>query len=222
MATTPPRRPFTLLDSLVLLAAIAGGLGLTRSLAGLRSVGAYEAVDYYPRGHRDPTGKLTMSTAAYFHDDYKPSGRAQAVAYWTQRAAFWPCPCLAAWTLTCLVLTYRNSRPARRKLFRRPGFMAGLAWAVGLLAAALSNQAALATWAVPAAPALIWRDWWFLTWFWLPRTAGYAVTVTWMTLALSGRFEAGSGWPDRLGTVAGVCWVALGFLSLLTSWLIAF
>ncbi len=56
-------------------------------------------------------------------------------------------------------------------------------------------------------------------WFNLPKWAGFAVAACWVTLALGNRFEAGGEWRDRLGFVLGGCWIGLGLLSLLASWL---
>jgi hypothetical protein len=101
--------------------------------------------------------------------------------------------------------------------------MAGLAWIIGFSAVAVSSPGVSAAWTLPGATATVfWRDWWFLTWFDVPRAAGYAVALAWITLALTGRFEADRGWQDRLGRLLGSCWIGLGFLSLLASWLAMF
>jgi len=65
MTSMPQRRPFTLLDSLVLLAATAGGFAMTRSLAGLQAIDRMESVDYVDRGSHDPPGRLTTFKAVY-------------------------------------------------------------------------------------------------------------------------------------------------------------
>src|SRR4029077_6576191 len=131
---------------------------------------------YYSRGTRLPSWGMSL-------------------AYWVQRATFWPAPSLAAWTLAVLTLTFCPSRRPRHRILRRAGVMAGLAWIMGFSAVAVSSPGVLAAWTLPGAAATVyWRDWWFLTWFDLPRAAGYAVALAWTTLALSGRFEAGCGW----------------------------
>ena len=120
-------------------------------------------------------------------------------------------------------LTCCTSRIPRHRMLRRPGTMAGLAWIMGFAAVAMASPGVVVVWTFPGATAAVyWRDWWFLTWFDLPRAAGYTVALAWITLALSGRFEADGGWQDRLGTLLGSCWIGLGFLSLLASWLSMF
>jgi hypothetical protein len=218
------RRPFSLLDSLVLLAATACGFAVTRSLAGLQTIDRMESVDYLVRGSEDPPGKRTSFKSQYYGRGAinRPTS-GQSLAYWIQRVTFWPCPCLAAWTLAVLPLTSCTSRMPRRQILRRPGMMAALAWIMGFSAAAVTSPGALAAWTSPGgALTLYWQDWWFLTWFDLPRAAGYAVALSWITLALSGRFKADSGWQDRLGMLLGSCWIGLGFLSLLGSWMSEF
>ena len=216
-------RPFTLLDSLILLAATAGGLAMTRSLADLQGIDRMEAVDYKHRGSDDPPGKLTTFKSQYYARGNGLSTRGMRMAYSVQRAAFWPCPCLAAWTLAVLTLSCCDSRSPRRQSLRRLGTMAGVAWIMGFSAVAMTSPGVVVAWALPGAVATVyWRDWWFLTWFDLPRTAGYSVAVAWVALVLSGRTEADCGWQDRLGTILGSCWVGLGFLSLLAPWLAIF
>jgi hypothetical protein len=224
MSPMTRRRPFTLLDSLVLLAATAGGFAVTRSLAGLQAIDRMEFVDYRDRGSEDPAGKLTTFKSQYYARGTRLPGWGMCMAYWVQRAAFWPCPCLAAWTLAVLTLTCCTSRMPPRRILRRTGTMAGLAWIVGFSTVAVASPGVLlAARTFPgAAVTVYWRDWWFLTWFDLPRAAGYAVALAWISVALNGRFGADCGWHDRLGTLLGSCWIGLGFLSLLGSWLTMF
>ena len=223
MTPRTQRRSFTLLDSLVLLAATACGFAATRGLAGLHEITRMEAVDYGDRESGDPPGKFTTFTSHYYARGSRLSTWGMRRAYWVQRAALWPCPCLAAWTLAVLTLTCCTSRVSRRRVLRRPGTMAGVAWIVGFSAAAVVSPGVLLIWRhYPGSPPVYWRDWWFLTWFDLPRTAGFAVAVAWITLALSGRVQADCGWQDRLGRLLGSCWIGLGILSLLASWLSMF
>jgi hypothetical protein len=223
MTPRAQRRPFTLLDSLVLLAATACGFAVTRSLTGLQAIDRMESVEYRDRGSEDPPGKLTTFKSQYYARGSRLPSWGMCMAYWVQRAAFWPCPCLAAWTLAVLTLPCCTSRIPRRRMLRRPGTMAGLAWIMGFAAVAMASPGVVVVWTFPGATAAVyWRDWWFLTWFDLPRAAGFTVALAWITLALSGRFEADGGWQDRLGTLLGSCWIGLGFLSLLASWLSMF
>jgi len=220
MTAMTRHRPFTLLDSLVLLAATACGLAVTRSLAGLQAIDRMESVDYQDRGSLDPSGKLTTFKSQYYTRGNGLSTGGMRMAYWAQRAAFWPCPCLAAWTLALLALTCCASRAPTGRSLRRLGTMAGVAWIMGFSVVAMTSPGVVVAWALPGSVATVyWRDWWFLTWFDLPRAAGYSVAVAWIALVLIGGTEADCGWQDRLGTILGSCWVGLGFLSLLASWL---
>ena len=217
-------RRFTLLDCLVLLAATASGFAATRSLAGLQAIDRMETVDYKDRGSEDPPGKLTVFKSQYYARGSRFPTWGTHMAYWAQRVTLWPCPCLAAWTLAVLTLTSCTSRIPGHQMLRRPGMIAGLAWIMGFCTLAVASPGILlAEWALPgAARTVYWRDWYFLTWFDLPRAAGFAVALAWITLAFSGRFEAECGWQDRLGRLLGSCWIGLGFLSLLASWLSMF
>ena len=67
-----------------------------------------------------------------------------------------------------------------------------------------------------------WRYWWVYTWFALPRHAGFAVALAWLGLVLGGRWVSDRGWLDRAGRALGWCWIVMGSLSLLSSWLLAF
>lgn len=213
------RRHFTLLDALALIAATAVGLAMTRSFDDVRGIDLMESVDYRNRGANDPPGKWTTFKALYSPTDTSRPTRAMRVAYWLERAAFWPCPCLAAWTLAVLTLACLAPGMPRHDVLRRPGTLAALAWVMSFLAVATSSPMSLVG-RLGGVVTLYWRDWWFLTWFALPRAAGSAVAVSWATLALSGRFETDGEWRDRLGTLLGLCWIVLGFLSQLCVWLL--
>jgi hypothetical protein len=215
------RRPFTLLDSLVLLAATAWGLAMTRDFPNLLTIVQAQSVVYAERRDGDPPARMTSFKAALDPRDIA-SGLTHRTAVWAGTAVYWPGPCLAAWTLAVLILSFVNPGAPAREVLGRPGVVAGLAWVVGLTAAAVSTPGALIG-RVPPGLALtaFWREWWFLTWFDLPRGAGFAVAVSWLTLCLCGRFAPRGEWPDRLGVILGLSWMALGSLSLALSWLFA-
>jgi hypothetical protein len=44
--------------------------------------------------------------------------------------------------------------------------------------------------------------------------ASFCVAGAWLTLALARRWRPAPTWPDRLGRLVGVLWVAAGALSL--------
>jgi hypothetical protein len=220
MTPMPRSRPFTLRDALALVMATAAGLGATRSLADLQWISTLASVD--TRGVQ----RCGWVVAAFSPSDSpRPQGVSHAT-YWSQRIAFWPCPCLAAWTLAVLALAFLPPRPPWRRLLRRPGILAGLAWIASFSAVALVSPPTLFRWSglIPPfrggpLPPFYWQGWWMYTWFVLPKAAGFAVAISWLTLALSGRWAADRGWPDRLGRLLGSCWIGLAVLRLLASWL---
>ena len=215
---TRPRR-FTLLDALALVMATAAGLAATRSLFDIKYVSDLASVEI-----RDGTRCGWVIAALSPSDAARPQALSHAT-YWSQRLAFWPCPCLAAWTLAVLTLASLPPHPPWRRLLRRPGIQAGLAWVAGLSAVAIASPPTVFRWSglFSAAgggpmPPLNWRGWWVHTWFALPGAAGLAVAVSWLSLAISGRWAADGAWPDRLGRLLGACWIGLGVLRLLASW----
>jgi len=213
MTPKPRSRPFTLLDALALVMATAIGFAATRSLADLQWTSILASVDI-TGGNRAGWVVAAFSPS----NTARPQGLSYAT-YWSQRIAFWPCPCLAAWTLAVLALALRRPRPPRRRLLRRPGTLAGLAWMASFFAVALVSPPTLFRWS-GLLPPFDWQGWWVLTWLALPKAAGFAVAISWLTLTLSGRWVADRGWPDRLGRLLGSCWIGLGVLRLLASWLL--
>lgn len=213
MAPSPRSRPFTLFDALALVLATAVGLAVTRSLAIFEYATRLDRVVFPDRSF----GFMRIL------DGYSPSVKLPSegisfATYWSQRVAFWPGPCLAAWTLAVLALALRPPRPPRRRLLRRPGTLAGLAWIASFFAVAVVSPPTVFLWS-GRLPPFDWQGWWVLTWLALPKAAGLAVAVSWLTLALSGRWVADRGWPDRLGRALGSCWIGLGVLRLLSSWM---
>jgi hypothetical protein len=207
-----PRSPrFTLRDALVLIMATAVGFAATRSLAKVRYVSTLVS------GEMSEGTRFGWVAAAYSPAD---SPRPQALShasYWCQRIAFWPCPCLATSTIVALTLAFLRCDPPRKRLLRQPGILAGLAWIASFLVVAVASPPTVFQWSSPVPP-FYWYGWWIQTWFALPKVAGFAVANSWLSLALSGRWAAVRGLPDRLGRLVGSWWIGLGVLRLLASW----
>ena len=212
MAATPRSRPFGLSDALLLIAATALGLAVTRSLSGFLAIDRSESINYRRNGPT-PIGHRTTLSRAYVEIGPPPTSYVAHVRFWIERAVFWTCPCLLAWTLAVLARAVLSPRRPRFKLLRQPGIMAGVACLTAFCVAALESPAMLVTWWPRTAPPTFhWEDWWLFTWFNLPRTAGYSVALTWLVLILSGCWAANREWLDRLGRFLGLCWIGLALL----------
>jgi hypothetical protein len=110
-------------------------------------------------------------------------------------------PVLAACTVALFVLQLRQPRPRLRSLARRPGWVAVCAAVTGLAIAyvlvALKHAKGLGGWLLVEVSIL---------------PVGVAVAAAWVNLAVSGLWRPENQWIDRLGRVAGVCWIAVTFL----------
>jgi hypothetical protein len=216
MAPASRSRPFGLFDGLVLVAATALGFAVTRGLSDFQAIDRSESINF--RNGPTAIGHRTTLSSAYGEIGPPPASRIAYVRLWIQRAAFWPCPCLAAWTLAVLAISALSPRGPKFRSLRRPGIMAGVACVAAFCVAAVESPGMLVTWWPKTAPPTFhWEDWWTFTWFTLPRAAGYSVALTWLVLILSGRWAADRGWLDRLGRFLGLCWIGLAFLTVLGS-----
>jgi hypothetical protein len=196
---------------------------MTRSLSGFRAI---SRLDIVGSGDRGTTGQEQVRAGVNFalgQADTPPSRWLPYAAYFIPRAVFWASPCLAALTFSVLIMAFVPPRPSRYRLLRQPGIMAAAALVAALGVTAILAPQTLTGRPTPAPSSLMhWQDWWAITWFALPRTAGYAVALCWLTLFVSGRWAANRGWLDRLGRLLGSCWISLGFLSVLAPWLAIF
>jgi hypothetical protein len=184
--STSPRRPFNLLDAMVLLAATAVGLAVARAMA----------------------RKLWGSTK--LNEPYN-SEVLQQVTRWTVLCL----PFLVAWTIAVLLLQMlsRRPRPGPDDLLCQPG-----AAACGAAALAITTEAVIVLVMGLMSPktsslrenvpqVLVW----VLTHHYMCQLGmpGLAVTVAWMALALSGRWQPEPNWLDRTGRSMGLVWVVL-------------
>ena len=217
MAAAPRSRPFGLSDALLLVAATALGLALTRSLSGFLAIDRWESIGYRRDGPT-PIGHRTTLSRSYGEIGPPHASQVAHVRLWIDRVAFWPCPLLITWTLTVLAKAVLSAPRPRFKSLRQPGIMAGVACLAAFCLATLESPMMLVTWwPKTARPEFYLEDWWLFTWFALPRAAGYSVALTWLVIILSGRWAANRGWLDRLGRFLGLCWIALASLTVLGS-----
>ena len=222
MTKTEGSRPFGLRDALALVAATALGFALTRSLSDFRSISRFDIVANGNRGLSDDEYIRAGVNFAYSRASTAPSRWTPYAGYLLQRTVFWPSPCAAALALSVLVMAWIAPREQQYRSLRRPGVVAALASVAAFcVTAVLSPQTLLGGTPAISQP-LHWKEWWALTWFTLPRTAGYAVAVSWLSLFVGGHWAADRGWLDRLGRLLGYYWIAQGFLSVLAAWLAMF
>jgi hypothetical protein len=209
------RSHLTVLDLLVLVAATATGLALTRSLPEHLAIRrhihvAVRASETTITGWGMGERVAVMSPAARPFRT-RPS-------YWLIHLGYWTAPCLASWSLAATALEFRRPGRSLRRLARRPGPAAGLALLLAMLAESIRffqfSFEHGRSWSVD------WAGWgpWAVYWISLPRIAGFAVAVSWLTLALSGRWMSESGATGWLGRAIGAGWIVLAFLNVLGDW----
>jgi hypothetical protein len=221
-------RPFGILDACVLIGATCAGLALSRGCIDLVSISSIDVVTL-PRssGGASWLSARTCQNAAYFSEyigQYFSQSWCGLAAYACQRVAFWVCPFLLMWSAAVAVLAFVPPRPPVWRLVRRPGIAACVAViaAFAALTIALPGTLIAPTTFGGGPLAVNWPAWRIAAFFALPRTAALAVIVSWLTLAQSARWRPESTWLDRLGRALGACWICLGLIRLVASWLPVF
>lgn len=206
----------SLSDLIILVAATALGLGLTRPLP------AYVAKDWYSHVYTEigVRGGTAMSLNNMGHG-FAPAGPPldRRPSYWLSHVPYWTGPCLAIWTYAALLMGPHGPGRWPSRLARRQGMAAGLALTLAL---AFKLVQCLQLSIGPGVS--LSRDWQvFYNYFWtsLPDLAGYSVGASWLTLALSGRWSVGSGGGERLGVALGWCWIVMAVSSEVGVWCFA-
>jgi hypothetical protein len=182
---TKPERRFTLLDAMILVAATAVGIALSKAWPGPETYEVSLAI-FGP--------KLLRSLGPVTH---------RIIASW---------PIVAIWTAALIALRLRRPRPASRRLFAPPGIAACVVALVVMLLKWLECGGYVVLhndWVRNVrdiSPLSLSR-------VILDATAspviGYGVAAVWASLALARRWRPEPGWIDRAGRVVGLLWIVL-------------
>jgi hypothetical protein len=128
-------------------------------------------------------------------------------------------PYLTALTVVLIVLCFFGARSALRRSHRQPGVVALVAAVVGIIAAVIIRAGpTLRHFRQPYAQ-LPFEHTLLILWGWCGRLAGLCVVACWVTLALGGRWRPERNWIGRVGRFVGVLWVASLPLWIAYSWL---
>ncbi len=199
-------RPFSLFDAMVLVAAMAFGLG------GLRV--ANSNLGELAEAFRE-------SVTAIVHPEEGWSAWAWALYQIYGIAASFSIPFACALTLAVLLLRFRRPRPGIRRLSRQPGLAACFAAAVPLI----PSLVGLVGTAIVGGPTPTvfphgteWDRWIGYAFILVPAYTGAAVLGAWSLLLISRRWRAEPSWIDRLGRALGLYWIALILLPLWGLW----
>jgi hypothetical protein len=197
-----PVRRFSLLDALVLVAAIALGFAWVRAIE----------VRDSRRGFRTLSGW-----------DYVDLASTRLEKGWRTAEVY--LPVAAALTIALPVLACRRPGPGLRRLSRRPGFVAPAAVCVALLASA-AGAAAVTTRDDVFLRGHLSRvedhyDFSFpgdLIPSVGPAHCGLAVAVGWSLLILGRRWQPSPDWLDRSGRALGLFWLIWAAINVIEPW----
>ena len=193
---SPARRRFTLVDGMILVAAVAFGFGLLHS--------------WYPY--------CSMFWALFF--ERLPSLKAWSkdlIQYFLTLFLSSAMPFAVSATVATMGSRLRGPRPRSRRLARQPGWMACLAASLGLLSAWAFTWARYSTSSSfircchlsPPDDGMEYNTFSHVA----AQLAGFAVVVAWATLLAGRRWRAEPSWVDRLGRLVGLAWIAMGLMA---------
>jgi hypothetical protein len=207
MRPSPPARRFTLLDAIVLIAAVAVGIGWTKG--GWERLHPQDDADiayvnsYYTRLFMSPASPGTPPVAPSW---WSPVTRA---AEFVQVAA----PTVASLSMAVLILRFRRPRHPMRTIVRQPGSAAMIAAAAGLIVLAIEFVVNAAS-----EPVFRGRSIWpshgvaYDSIAYLARATpriAVAILAAWGLLGLGKIARPERGWLDRSGMVLGLVWIAM-------------
>jgi hypothetical protein len=188
--TSESARRFTLLDAIVLVAAVATGLGLSR------------AWKHYADMRTMYSSAISLDQPSVF-----TTYSVHAVRYW---------PVVAMMGPALLLLRLRQPRPPRRRLFAPAGLVA---CAVATIMAILVSVWESLTYLFFCASidrgwfkfddVVVMNLVLTATGALSSPTVSFGVAAAWCSQALAGRWRAERSWIDRAGRVVGVLWLLL-------------
>jgi hypothetical protein len=186
MKTLEPRR-FSIADALILIAGLAGGLGLIRMTGPGFSPGQLWDALVHPR----------EGWSAWY-----------AFGLATEISAIFGIPLVAGATPACLLVQVVAPRPRWRRLARQPGFIACLIATAVVAAAMALGCVRLLLWGggTPFDPFLKVQLLGGLL-------SGAGIASSWATMRLCGLRRPRRSWTDALGRALGAAWIALGAIS---------
>lgn len=187
-----PSRGLTLRDTMILVAATALGLGLTRNLSPERYTLQF-----------DPVGPGSERWGS----PWTATDRAIWAVETLRSRYYYLMPLFATWTVMALALCVRAPRPRLARLMRQPGFIACISalsgfavWAPSLLSQAIWSSSG----GQPPQP-------------WLAYNAATVVGSSWLILFVGSRWRSERSWIDRFGRFLGVVWLVPIPLSMLSA-----
>ena len=203
----PPSRcrRFTLLDAMILVAAIAAGLAAFRAEGG----------NHYNQQSIFVLREAGKSSFGILNSIPGRAGWFMRAQRWS-REAIRTTPVFTCLTLALLAIRLRRPRPDLRRLSCQPGFVAEVA-VLATLAANLAFSAFQVALSATGQSSMTDPKFYATPAFFVSETsqaglAGMAVLASWATLALGGRWRPERGWIDRSGLAMGLAWAALMLL----------
>lgn len=185
----PRCRRFTLWDALILIAATACGLGLTRGYLESQRSRGFESSrgDWWRSSELLQSGRIIL-------DHYAP---------------MW----LATGSLTALAIRLKGPRPPFHRLMRQPGMVASVMALFSIVWVTLVTGRGTTVYPVNTFWITINR--FFMT---CGLITGLIVSGGWLTLCLAKARRHEPGWIDGLGRFLGASWIGLLALRLTIFW----
>jgi len=219
----PRRRPLSVLDLLILVAATAVGLAVTRTLPAF--VGSDEGFHVYDSLEQTPSGGSSSGSVLRTRGSLLlTTGRPLTArpSYWLGHLPYWSGPCLVTSSLAAMGLALRRPRASRHRVILGAGSMPVLAMGVALLVQAnrclqgrtVNGQAlgVLRNWRM-----YLWRHLWVTS----PRLVAFGLVASWLTLWVAGRWPRRPDGPEKVGQAVGWCWIAMALSGEVGIWLFA-
>jgi hypothetical protein len=177
-------RPFTVLDTMILVAATAAGLSMARFFVVTNRFWIYGS---------PPGGVLVYKLHVNIY-----------------RYIIFCSLIILAWSLSFLVLRFRHPRRRPRHLLCLPGTIPCVTSAILTLFAVGFSLARLVAESKSRGyylsnPMVLFMPYYVKT---VLFPTGLAIVVGWTILVLGGRFRPESGWIDRCGMILGGFWIA--------------